>query len=155
MLEKNKNVRILYPSLPPELKAKIDVQLWDCLEIKSDLLEGMGVFTTKNIQKGEVVCNYGGQIHFGIDPDLNKCFEADNKFVAEILFLGEKVFFHHGDGVPPTWGKFINYSSKYPNVRPRIYLGENNILEIIFLTQSLTSPKENRPYITVDPNLEV
>ncbi len=71
-----------------------------------------------------------------MDTTLLDCFKNENKYIAEVLFLGEKTYFHHGEGVPPTWGKFINHSSKHPNIRPKVFINSEKMLEILFVAKS-------------------
>ncbi len=56
--------------------------------------------------------------------------------LLKYCFLGEKTYFHYGKGVPPTWGKFINHSSKRPNVRPKVFINSEKMLEILFVAKS-------------------
>ena len=127
---------MLYQTLTLDLQSKIEHQNWEFLELCYNLPEGRGVFAAKDFKKGDFLCNYGGQPYLQNYPELVEAFQADNKYIAEILFMGTKLFFIHKDGVPQTWGKFINHSSLHPNVRPRILLGKSKKPEIIFVAKT-------------------
>ena len=136
------------------LTTLIENQSWPSLEVTEGLPEGRGVFATSKIDSGSMVCNYGGVLlnkHQG-----NIIPEEDSNYLMELtVFPGEHTFFlNHTMDSEFTYGKYINHSSKHPNVRPKVFL-KNGLPEVIFFWPRKKFFLANKLHSTMGDNSSV
>ncbi len=69
-----------------------------------------------------MVCNYEGQLL--TKEQGNTILEEDSNYLMELtVFPGEHtMFLNHTIDSEFTYGQYINYSSKHPNLRPKLFL---------------------------------
>lgn len=130
-----------YPFLkriPDEWASKSDKQDWTGLEVLK-CAEGKGVFATVDLKKNDVICNYGG--HF-LNEDYTKKYllpyEEKCNYLLEMFqkYKGhfQKFYLNH-DFSTETFGKYVNHSKLHPNLEFKIYVTEDEKLDVIFIAK--------------------
>ena len=129
----------------PGLTTMIQDQSWPSIEIVEGLPEGKGVFARSTINSGSMICNYGGVLL--TKQQGNTIPEEDSNYLMELtVFPGEHTFFlNHTMDSEFTYGKYINHSSKHPNVRPKVFF-KNSLPDAIFLAQKKILPGQQITY---------
>ena len=129
---------IFRKNIPSYLRHRCISQNWKNIVLRTGLKEGNGVIATNVIQKGTVVCNYGG--HFMPYKYVKKHllpYENMCDYLLEIKenFRGKYRLFYlnHDEKSSETFGKYLNHSKKHPNVAMKIY-ADGKKLEVIFVT---------------------
>jgi hypothetical protein len=99
------------------------------------LKEGKGVKATEDIPSGSKVCNYGGNLLN--ESEGNQLMECRNNcdYLLEFSMNRKTFFFNHTEESNFTFGKYVNHSSKHPNVYGKVYLGSLGQPEVIFLAK--------------------
>lgn len=91
------------PKIPPQ--SQNDPRL----EVRPSPIHGKGIFTTANIQQGEVLMIWGGELFTPEDIQTGKALEHSYTMIADGIFLGHSP--EHGN----TVDDYINHSCD-PNV---------------------------------------
>ena len=103
---------------------------WPHIEKRDGLIEGSGIFTTKAIPTGQIVCNYGGELLSKVEG--LKLEEIDlSDYLIELKIRDETFFYNN-----PTcigYGGYLNHSKRHPNIYPKLYLTMNGRPEIMFI----------------------
>ena len=115
-------------------------QDWSGLQIRSELMEGNGVFAQKHFVKNTLLCNYGGvQVTSNYTekyllPSKDKCDYVIK--ICETTNDGIKYIFIncHLTG-SKTYGQLLNHSSLHPNAITKIYATGKNRLDVIFVAK--------------------
>jgi histone-lysine N-methyltransferase SETD8 len=131
-----------HPVLPQKLCEQCDDQSWGGLEIVEDLAEGRGVFLTRDADKDEVLCNYGGILlsyKVGLEMYDQKDF---GNYLIQFYFHEKKFFFLHSEDTKDTYGKLINHSKLHPNCVPRVFTKEGQPSIIFLALRPITAGEE-------------
>lgn len=124
--------------MPDKWAVKCASQSWTGAEIRS-VAEGKGIFSTKEFEKNEVVCNYGGKFlseEYATQHLLP--FEEKCNYLIEIQenVNGKLVkFFLNHDESTESIGKYLNHSKLHANLRIRIFATKDNKLDVLFLAK--------------------
>jgi SET domain-containing protein len=103
------------------------------LEVRQGLPEGMGVFTTREVQQGTVLCNYGGIL---LSKRAGMEMHSGNEFgnyLMEFIFKQKRYFCLHSKHTIDTYGKLINHSKLHPNCTPKVFQRRGGVPEVMFL----------------------
>lgn len=111
---------LLFPILADKNDDKVQNNSWEGIEVKNDNMGGNGVFATKDIAHGTVVCHYGGKL---LDlPMANKDIERmETKFLLEFAINGKPFFFNHYPNSQASFGKMLNHSKYHGNLTKKMY----------------------------------
>lgn len=121
------------------MQRRVDAQDWDGLIIR-EVDEGRGVFVEKEIRKGTVVCNYGGDFLTKEYAEINllkhpkKC---DYLVELKEISHGERKTFYlnHNNNTRFSFGKLLNHSKLHPNLSIKIFETVQNTLDVIFVAR--------------------
>ena len=115
MLNKN-----LYPVVSPQILNRVETNHWPGLEIVPDGMGGEGVFMTKFVRKGTVLCNYGGIL---LDAEMAEedYKKEETKFLFEFEIGDIHLFFNHYNSSTKTFGCMMNHSRIHPNVTSKLF----------------------------------
>ena len=132
---------LLYPVLTQNQQEKVLNNTWHSVVLKCDNMGGRGVFATQTIQRGAIICHYGGELTNKVkgEEDMSK---GHTKFLMQITVGDTKLFFNHNETTRATYGSMLNHSRLHPNCVKNVYQDKNGLPVIIFKANRLIKPDE-------------
>ncbi len=109
---------------------------WDSICLKRNKIEGIWVYSKKIVVKGSVVCNYGGYVISNEDAEKAMNQYCISKFLLEVKSGWKTIYLNHTDK-SFSFGKYLNHSQLYPNLKHEIVISASGNVDVLFYKKIL------------------
>ena len=133
--------------MPRDIADKAYSNSWENLRIEKGLREGKGIFAEKDIEKGEAVCNYGGNCVSNtyaekmLIPFISRCVYLVELF-ENYKNQWQLFYINHDENSKESYGKYLNHSEIHPNLTPKVMVTEHDTLDIVFFSNRTIQKNE-------------